>query len=163
MKKLLAAVLVAFVVGARSEDLPGKLLEGPSKQLARNALGNYTGPGVPDSEILFDQDDLPFVATTHFIVVLKDKVTVGQVNSALKSMNARITGMTRDGNTLEIRIPDPQNKRGLADVEAVVAKLRTLPVFMDALPVSFQGSADDPGLSRQRSPTRTEPPLRLGN
>jgi hypothetical protein len=163
MNKILILTVLALAIPSWAEDLPGKLLEGPSKQLARSALGNYTGPGVPDSEILFDQDDLPFVATTHFIVVLKDKVTVGQVNGALKSMNARITGMTRDGNTLEIRIPEPKNQRSLADVEAVVAKLRTLSVFADALPVSFQGSVDDPALSRQKSPSRTAPRLRLGD
>ncbi|HNG45721.1 MAG TPA: hypothetical protein PLO76_08085, partial [Elusimicrobiota bacterium] len=103
-----------------------------------------TSPGVPDPEILFDEKGRPFVSTTHFIVVLKPRATVGQANAALKSMNARVVGMVKGQDVMEIRLPDPQRRRTLRDVDALVAALRRLPPFKDALPFSFQNAAEAP-------------------
>jgi hypothetical protein len=59
-------------------------------------------------------------------------------------MNATIVGMVRGQDVLEIRLPDPQRRRTLRDVEALVAALRRLPPFRDALPFSFQNAAETP-------------------
>lgn len=144
-----AAVLwAAFLLGAgpiwSAEGNPGVLLEGPASARALAAVVDRTSPGVPDPEILFDEKGRPFVSTTHFIVVLKPRATVGQTNAALKSMNATIVGMVHGEDVLEIRLPDPQRRRTLRDVDALVAALRRLPAFKDALPFSFQNAAEAP-------------------
>lgn len=128
----------------RAQDDPGVLLEGPAGARALAAVTDQTSPGVPDPEILFDEKGRPFVSTTHFIVVLKPRATVGQANAALKSMNARVVGMVKGQDVMEIRLPDPQRRRTLRDVDALVAALRRLPPFKDALPFSFQNAAEAP-------------------
>lgn len=141
---VLWAALMLAGLPALGEAPPGVLLEGPASAQALASVVDRTSPGVPDTEILFDEKGRPFVSTTHFIVVLKPRATVGQANAALKSMNAAIVGMVEGQDVLEIRLPDPQRRRTLRDVDALVAALRRLPPFKDALPFSFQNGAEAP-------------------
>lgn len=141
---LLASLMLAAFAAGNAEESAGVLLEGPAAARALSAVVDRTSPGVPDPEILFDEKGRPFVSTTHFIVVLKPRATVGQTNAALKAMNATIVGMVKGQDVLEIRLPDPRRRRTLRDVEALVAALRRLPPFRDALPFSFQNAAETP-------------------
>lgn len=132
--RLATLLFLAATAGADG----GGYLPGAEDAPAARAVEDRPSPGVPDPEILFDESGRPFVSTTHFLVVLKPGATVGQVNAALRRFNARITGMARGQNVLEIRVPDPGRRRTLRDVENLAAALARLPPFKDALPFSFQ-------------------------
>lgn len=135
MKALALLFLLAAPAFAADE---GVYLTGPQNQTAFSTLRDYGKGDVPEPEIIFDENGAPFVSTTRFLVVLKPKASVGQVNAALKSVGGRITSMKRGKNLLEIRIPDPHRARGLSEVESLAKDLRKLPPFQDALPLSFQ-------------------------
>lgn len=122
------------------EEQTGVFLTGAPGQTAVTATSHLPSPGAKETEIIHDEQGRPFMAMTHFIVVLEPQATVGQVNAALKSLNARVVGMEKGKDVLEIRIPDPSGKRDLKSIEALATKLERLPVFADALPLTFLGS-----------------------
>ncbi len=136
-------IAAAALFGAEAPAPVGMFLPGDRALPAASALRDYSAGGIPETEIIFDEQGRPFLSTTHFIVVLRTGVHVGEVNDALRASNARITSMAKKGRTLEIRIPDPERKRGLSEVQALAAALRRRPPFEDALPLSFTDTAID--------------------
>lgn len=133
----------AALFGAEAPAPAGVFLQGDRTLPAVSALRDYSAGGIPDTEIIFDEAGRPFLSPTHFIVVLRAGALVGEVNDALRASGARITGMTKKGQTLEIRIPDPKRTRGLSEAQALVAALRRRAPFEDVLPLSFTETATD--------------------
>ena len=133
----LSAAFLLMAARVRSDEPLGVYLDGPAGQRAIAATIERASPGGKETEIIHDEQGKPFMAMTHFIVVLEPQATVAEVNAALKSLNARVVGMEKGKDVLEIRIPDPARRRTLKDIEAMATKLERLPVFADALPLTF--------------------------
>lgn len=102
----------------------GVLLDGGSESPALGAIVDFNeGAAVSAGELSPDAAGSP-VARTVFEIALEPDVTVGQVNTLLQGIDARIVNMVAGLPFVIVRIPDPGTVAGL---EAVIAQVEANP------------------------------------
>jgi subtilisin family serine protease len=110
-------------------DLPSSL-EGPPDSSAVEAVFDFdAGDYTTEDEISVDPDGMRIDRTT-LTIVFDSGATVGEINTLLSFLDARIIPMLSEINILIVRIPDPGS---LASLDSVIATLEANPLVLDVL------------------------------
>lgn len=113
----------------------GVLLPGNANDLALTAIYDYTIDNirVDETDIATDTDGNRY-ALTRLDIELDPLATVGQINTALQSISGSIVGMIEDLQIIVIEIPNPGS---LAQLEIIIATLKTFPGIVDVSKPGF--------------------------
>jgi hypothetical protein len=130
------------------EKVPGTLLVGPESSLAEDVLRDYSAEhSDKDFETVIDGNGVYY--KTSLIAVIHDRATVGEVNAALKSANARITFSQNRCRAIHLQVSEPG---GIDRLRKISGQLVQSGAFSVAAPESLIVPDNQSGAGRLMQP-----------